>query len=184
MHKILSWFGLVAILVAMPFVGMAIWTGLAEGASPSTGDLACPADIKPALHPEGPLCVPEGAKVVVNEELGIVAVTYWPHKSNLVEGPPPGIWIVHFFVREGVWEVVELAAMNHSSETREITLMWHDTKEWHAIGNAVMARQYEWVFNELPATVWPGCEVGVVFRDLWWANDDLLFINFTLRRVQ
>jgi len=145
-------------------------------------ELPCPA----ALHLQrvGPLCVPVGANVVVNEELGLVAVTYWTTKDNLLEGPPPGVWIAHFFVSEGNWEVVELAAMNHSSETRETTLMWHDTKEWHAIGNQVMARQYEWVFAEQQAFVWPGCEIGVLYRDLWWASNELLFINFTLKRIK
>jgi len=144
--------------------------------------LPCPANLY--LQHVGPLCVPAEAKVVVNEELGLVAVTYWTTKDNLLEGPPPGVWIAHFFVSEGNWEIIELSAMNHSSETRETTLMWHDTKEWHALGNAVVARQYEWVFAEQQAFVWPGCEIGVLYRDLWWASNELLFINFTLKRIK
>jgi len=148
----------------------------------SLASLPCPANLH--LQRVGPLCVPAGAKVVVNDDIGLVAVTYWPTRDDLIEGPAPGIWIIHFFVSEGNWEIIELAAMNHSSETRETTLMWHDTKEWHALGNAVMARQYEWVFAEQQAFVWPGCEVGILYRDLWWANNDLLFVNFTLKRIE
>lgn len=143
--------------------------------------IGCP-DLLPPLHPEGPLCLPHGATFIHHRD--IIAVTWWLTRSVLTEGPAPGTWFAHFPIREGHWQIVEFGAMNHSSETREITIMYHDTNQWHAIGNRVLPRQFEWVFALHKPIVWQGCSLGVIFRDLWHGSDDILFINFTLRGVK
>ena len=148
--------------------------------------LSCPKDLLPPLRPVGPLCVADGVKVVQCED--IVALTWW--NMDLVEGPASDTWFAHVFIREGDWKILELGAQNHGCDdwnlsaghSQEITVMFWDMLEWHALGNKVWPERYEWVFSEHPNfPVWAGCEIGAIFRGIS-EHDDLRF-NLTLQRV-
>ncbi len=146
--------------------------------------LPCP-DLLPPLHEWGPLCIADGVKAVQHGD--IVSLTWWD--MPLVEGPAPDTWFAHVFIREGEWKMLELGAMNHGGpppwgigHSQEITVMYHDGLEWHALGNKVFPARYEWVFLEYPGfPVWAGTEIGAVFRGV--SKDDDLRLNLTLQHV-
>lgn len=171
-----------ALMVLIGALAVAFYNSPIQATASAT--LPCP-DLLPPLHEWGPLCVATGTKVV--QHGNIVALTWW--NPDLVEGPAPDTWFAHVFIREGEWRILELGAMNHGGappwgigHSQEITVMYHDGLEWHALGNKVWPAQYEWVFLEYPGfPVWAGCEVGAVWRGIS-EHDDLRF-NLTLQRV-
>lgn len=190
--------GLLLIVLAIGSLYM-VWQPVVANDRISQEPLPCPEDLLPPLYPVGPLCVPACTKI---QEFGdYIGLTMWD--MALAEGPAPGVYFVHIYIREGWWEIKELFAMNHFGPSEEIKVMYHDGLEWHGLGGQEQVITYDEEYNVLTITpvpqyqaayinydgiiVGPGMEIGAVWRLGHWNPWDKfprdLRFNLTLQRT-